>query len=172
MRTWKSILFLVAVASTACATQNPASSDSRSLTPARATAVDQAVRAFIQTVAHDITKDGPAAWRKHFSDSPSFFMASEGQLVFPNSTAATAGIQELARTIKQIDLRWGDDLRVDPLTPDFAVVAASYHELRVSTAGQRVDETGFFTAIAEYRDGRWQFRNAHWSVLAPPPPAP
>jgi eukaryotic-like serine/threonine-protein kinase len=30
---------------------------------------------------------------------------------------------------------------------------------------------GFFTAIAEYRNGHWQFRNAHWSVASPPPAA-
>ncbi|MGB7623480.1 MAG: hypothetical protein WBN92_14110, partial [Terriglobia bacterium] len=69
-------------------------------------------------------------------------------------------------------LNWGEDLRVDPLTPDLAVVAASYHEVLVNTAGRRVEETGFFTGTAEYRDGRWQLRNAHWSVAAPPPPVP
>jgi hypothetical protein len=76
------------------------SGESRSLTPARAAAVEDGVRAFTQAVAHDVTHDGPAAWRKHFSDSPSFFMADEGRLVFPNSAVATVGIQDLARTIQ------------------------------------------------------------------------
>jgi hypothetical protein len=67
--------------------------------------------------AHDVTQDGPTAWRRHFADSPSFFMAVNGRLVFPNSAAATAGIQNVARTIKQIELRWGDDLPIDPLAP-------------------------------------------------------
>jgi hypothetical protein len=35
-----------------------------------------------------------------------------------------------------------------------------------------VDETGFFTGTAEFRDCRWEFRNAHWSVPVPPPPVP
>jgi hypothetical protein len=146
------------------------SSEPQSLTPARASAIDDSVRAFMRTVAHDITQEGPTAWRRHFADSPSFFMASEGHLVFPNSASATAAIQDLPRTIKQIELRWGDDLRVDPLTPDLAVVAASYHEIQVSPEGRRLEEAGFFTGTAEHRDGRWQFRNAHWSVV--PPPAP
>jgi hypothetical protein len=68
-----------------------------------------------------------------------------------------------------MELRWGDDLRVDPLTPNFAVIAATYKEVRLDTAGHRIEETGFFTGTAEHRDGHWQFRNAHWSVLAPPP---
>ena len=140
------------------------------MTAERAAAVDRSVRAFAQTVAHDVTQEGPAAWRRHFADIPEFFMASEGRLVFPNSASATAGIQDLPRSIKQIDLRWGDDLRVDPLTPDLAAVAMSYHEVQISPEGHRVEENGFFTGIAEQRAGRWQFRNAHWSVVPPPPP--
>ncbi len=31
--------------------------------------------------------------------------------------------------------------------------------------GQRVEESGFFTGLAELRNGRWQFRDAHWSVI-------
>lgn len=31
---------------------------------------------------------------------------------------------DLTHTIKLIDLRWGDDLRVDPLAEDLAVVAS------------------------------------------------
>ncbi len=149
-----------------------ASGEPQSLTAARATAVEAGVRSFMRGVAHDVTQDGPLAWRRHFSDGPAFFMADEGRLVFPDSAAATAGIEAFARTIKQIELRWGDDLRVDPLASNFAIVAASYHEIRVDTAGRRVDESGFFTGTAEKRGGRWQFRNAHWSVAAPPPAAP
>jgi len=129
--------------------------------------VEDNVRAFMRTVAHDITQDGPAAWRRHFADSPAFFMAVDGHLQFPNSAAATSGIQDFARTIQHIELQWGDDLRVDPLTLDLAAVATSYHEVMVSTGGHQVDAKGFFTGLAEHRDGRWQFRNAHWSSAAP-----
>jgi hypothetical protein len=82
---------------------------------------------------------------------------------------ATAGIPDFARTVQRIELMWGDDLRVDPLASDLAVLASSYHEVRINTAGSRVDEDGFFTRIAEYREAHWQFRNAHWSwpVSAP-----
>lgn len=172
MRTWQCGLLLAIAMSAGCGTRYTGSSEPPSLTPAQASAVEAGVRAFTRAVAHDVTQDGPAAWRKHFADSPSFFMADEGRLVFPNSAAATAAIRDLALTVKQIELRWGDDLRVDPLTPNLAVVGATYHEIRVSTAGQRVEETGFFTGIAEYRNGRWQFRNAHWSVVVPPSAVP
>ncbi len=123
----------------------------------------------MRVVAHDVTQDGPIAWRKHFADTPAFFMAVDGHLVFPDSAAATAGIQGAAGKFKHVELRWGDDLRVDPLTENLAVVAASYHEVRVDAAGKRVDEDGFFTGTVEKRDGRWQFRNAHWSAAAAAP---
>lgn len=171
MRTSLLALLVVIVASAGCGSQHVASNDAQPLTPASGAAIDDSVRAFMRTVAHDITQEGPTAWRKHFADSPSFFMASEGRLVFPNSASATAAIQDLPRTIKQIELRWGDDLRVDPLAQDLAVVAASYHEIQVSPEGRRLEEAGFFTGTAEHRDGRWQFRNAHWSVAGHPSPA-
>ena len=148
------------------------SADTCALTRAQKDATEAAVRKFVASVASDINHDGPAAWRKEFADSPSFFMASEGLLVFPNSQTASQAIDNLARTVKHIDLRWGDDLRVDPLTPNLAVVGATYHEIRDDSEGHHVDETGFFTGLAEYRDGRWQFRDAHWSVVAPPAKVP
>jgi hypothetical protein len=147
------------------------SREPQSFTPSRAAEVEKDVRAFAATVAHDITQEGPAAWNRHFADSPSFFMASEGHLAFPDRATATAAIQGLVRITKQIDLQWGNDLRVDPLTPDLAMLAASYHEVRLNNDASRIDENGFFTGLAEHRDGRWQFRNAHWSVASPPPAA-
>ena len=137
----------------------------------RAAATEEAVRVFMRTVAHDVSAEGPVAWQKFLADEPAFFLASEGLLVFPSGAAAKAAIPELVRTIKHIELTWGDDLRVDPLTAEYAVVGASYHEVRIDPKGERTDEKGFFTGTAELRDGRWQFRNTHWSVIAPPAPA-
>jgi hypothetical protein len=172
MRTWRWTLLLATLIYVLCSTPPTVSAQSHSLTPKRAAAVEEGVRAFSRTVAHDVTEEGPSAWSKHFADSPSFFMAVDGHLVYPNGAAAMAAIPDLARTIKHIELRWADDLRVDPLTADLAIVATSWHEVIVDAAGKRVEETGFFTGTAEYRDGRWQFRNAHWSVAVPPAPVP
>jgi hypothetical protein len=122
----------------------------------------------MQTVAHDVTHEGPIAWRKHFADSPAFFMAVNGSMAFPDSAAATKGIQGAAQAIPHIELVWGNDLRVDPLTRELAVVAASWHEVQVNGAGKRVDLSGFFTGIAQQRDGGWQLRDAHWSEAAKP----
>ena len=139
-------------------------SHSKSMTPDEAVAVDRAVRAFMQTVSHSVTQEGPLAWIKYFDASPAFFMAVNGQMAFPNADAAQDGTRKFAQTIRQIELKWGDDLRVDPLTNEFAIVAASWREIQVDTAGHSVTETGYFTGLAEYRDGHWQFRSAHWSA--------
>ena len=166
-------ILLVAVgASVGCGLHHESADGSQSLPPERRAAVEAGVRSFVSNVAHDVTQDGPAAWSKYFADEPAFFMADEGQLVFPNSQAAKQAIQNLARVFKSIDLRWGDDLRIDPLTPSLAMVAVPYTEVRIDNAGHRVTESGYFTGLAEYRNGRWQFRNAHWSVVAPTAKAP
>lgn len=166
------ILLIPVLTSVGCEARPGSAGNAESLTPSRRATVESSVRHFLSDVAHDVTQQGPSAWRKYFTDSPSFFMASEGHLVFPTSEAATKAILDLARTIKHIDLRWGDDLRVDPLTPDLAVVASSYSEIRTDTEDHQVTEKGFFTGLAEFRNGRWQFRNAHWSVPVPPSKVP
>lgn len=148
-----------------CATVAPAA-----VAPVDASSVESAVRSFMARVAHDVTQEGPSAWATAFADGPSFFMAVDGQLVFPSGAAARAALPEVSRAIPHIELVWGKDMRVDVLTANLAVVATSWREVRVDSAGHRVDEKGFFTAVAELLDGRWQLRNAHWSDPRPPSP--
>ncbi|HEX4600109.1 MAG TPA: hypothetical protein VH116_01850, partial [Gemmatimonadales bacterium] len=120
-----------------------------------ATALQDSVRAFAASVAQGVTAHGPAAWRAYFADQPTFFMASEGRLVFPNSDTATRAIERLTHILKHVELRWGDSLRVDPLAPGLAILATSYHEVQVDAQGRRVEEDGFFTGIAEHQTGGW-----------------
>jgi hypothetical protein len=137
------------------------------LTPVPRRFVEANVRAFAAAVAHDVTQDGPSAWTKYFADTPVFFMAVDGQLAFPSGQAAANAIPQIARQYKHIQLNWGDDLRLDVLTDHLCVVAASYTEileLNPGATGPRGTQHGYFTAIAENQNNRWQFRNAHWST--------
>jgi hypothetical protein len=154
---------LLAITLAACVPCAVGASQPHFVTSDGVASVDQAVRAFMQTVSHSVTQDGPTAWIKYFEGTQAFFMAVNGQMAFPNNAAAQEGTRKFAQTIRHIELKWGDDLRVDPLTNEFAVVAASWRETQVDTAGHSVTETGYFTGLAEYREGRWQFRDAHWS---------
>ena len=161
---WLSTLLLAALGSAGCSARAAGAVELQSLTPASAAAIDASARTFMDSVAHDVTQEGPLAWLKFFHTGPEFFMAVNGKLAFPNAAAAKEGTQNFARTINRIDLTWGDDLRVDPLTAELAVVAASWREIQVDKAGRRIEEAGYFTGLAEYRDGHWRFRDAHWSA--------
>ncbi len=128
---------------------------------------EESLRTFAASVARDVTREGPAAWRRYFSDDPGFFMASSGALVFSSGEAATAGTRQLEKTVRHIELQWGEPMRIDVLAPDLAVLAMPWTEVREDAEGHRVKETGYFTGLAEMHDGGWRFRNAHWSVPAP-----
>jgi hypothetical protein len=143
-----------------------------SITPADSAAVQKEVRAFAASVAHDVTREGPRAWRHYFEDTPAFFMAVNGQMIFPSGIAAKDGIAKVALMFRRIELSWGNELRIDPLTRGLAVVAAPWREVLTDSAGQVTVQSGFFTGLAEYRHGAWQFRNAHWSASASASPPP
>jgi len=152
---------------TGCGLSSDVPAGRAQLTAAQKAAVEREVRQFVAGVSRDVTQQGPAAWEKHLADDPTFFMADEGKLVFPDRKAATQGITEFTHTIQRIELTWGEDLRVDPLTPEFAVVASSWQEVWADKDGHQTTNAGFFTGLAERRKGQWQFRNAHWSLAAP-----
>jgi hypothetical protein len=142
------------------------------LSAAEQQSITDNVRHLMLDVAHDVTQEGPSAWRRRFEDNPNFFMAVNGQMAFHDSQSTAQGIQDAARIFKHIDLQWGNDIRVDPLASDLASVAATYHEvltLANSPDAAPMDSTGFFTALVELRNGQWLFRNVHWSVPAAPP---
>jgi hypothetical protein len=162
MRIWP-VAFLATIICAGCS-----SSSAPQLTSTRTAQIDKEVRAFALDVARGVSQEGPTAWRRYFSQSPEFFMAAAGRLAFSNGESAIAAIPDLARSIKQIDLQWGEELRVDPLTPTLAIMATPYREVRTDPTGARVSEAGYFTGTTEFKEGHWQFRNAHWSVVVPP----
>jgi len=164
MRVWRCVVFAALLATLGCGRHHRGA---RSMSPERKAEVETAVRGFMQSIAHDVTEKGPTAWETYFARDPAFFMANNGVLAFPNNQAAAQGTEAFARTIKHIEVHWGDDLRVDVLTPEFAVVASSWSEVQTDLAGHPVNESGYFTGLAENRNGRWQFRDAHWSMPVP-----
>jgi hypothetical protein len=158
----RSIVLLALAASLARAAP---SSPPVALSAADSSQVRQEVRSFMKSVAHDVTREGPRAWSRYFDDSPAFFMAVNGQMVFSSGMAARDGIPKVAQMFRRIDLNWGNELRIDPLTRRLALVAVPWREVLTDSAGHVMKQAGFFTAIAEYRNGRWQFRDVHWSSL-------
>jgi hypothetical protein len=145
---------------------------SRSLTDDQTNAITSGVRTFVGTVADDLTRRGPAAWRDQFADTPAFFMVADGHLAFANNDDAKRGVEKVAASIAHIELRWGDPIRVDPLTPTLAMLAMPYHEVLSYTTGNKEEASGYFTGLAELGPTGWRFRNAHWSSAGKPPSLP
>jgi hypothetical protein len=168
-RLW--LLLIPMLAALGCQASRDSLDRAPALTPAQRIAVQGQVRQFTIAVARDVTAQGPIAWTKYFADGPEFFMAVNGQLAFPNGAAAAQAIPQIAGAYKHIELRWGDDLRLDPLTENLCVVADSYAEvieLQPGAAGPQGTQTGYFTGLAENRNRHWQFRDAHWSAAVVP----
>src|SRR5277367_4629445 len=173
MRVYRwSMLLIVALASMGCNAHVDSFHGAQTLTAERRAVVEEGVRRFAGVVAHDVSQDGPIAWAKYFSDGPEFFMAVNGKMALPSGQAAAQAIPEIARAYKHIDLRWGNDLRVDVLTPELAVMGASYDEVLDYADGRQENLSGYFTGVAELRNGVWQFRDAHWSSPAAAGKAP
>lgn len=139
--------------------------------PAPADSIVQGARGFLRDVAEGVTRDGPIAWKRYFSAAPEFYMVSEGQLVFDGGEAAGRGIDELTRVIERIELRWGEPIRVDPLTGTKVLLSAAYFERIVPRSGPAIDEQGWMTGVAERGPKGWRFVNLHWSVLPSHDPA-
>ena len=165
LRRW--MLLIPLAASLLCTGCRNPSGAAPSLSPERRASVEQDVRRFTAAVAHDVTLQGPTAWKSYFAEGPEFFMAVNGQLAFPNGQAAAQAIPQIAPNYQHIELRWSDDLRVDVLTENLCMIASSYTEvieLRPGVDGMQGTQNGYFTGLAEMRNGRWQFRDAHWSL--------
>jgi hypothetical protein len=129
--------------------------------------VKDSVSRMAANIAADISKNGPRAWLNYFEDTPEFFMANEGQLVFKDYQSAKAFISNtLAKNIPVIKLRW-NNMRIDPFTPRLASIGADFYEDQVTSSGKKLSYDGYFTGIAHYDGHRWKLRNVHWSIRAP-----
>jgi hypothetical protein len=145
------------------------SCNNNSTTPLNATQLTVAkdsTALLMDSIAQDITHDGPTAWLKYFENTPTFFMAADGQLAFANNDSATNFIRHiLAKNIKAITLRW-NNVRIDPLTASLASIGADYHEDITDFSSKTTPYEGYFTAIAEQTPQGWKLRNLHWSQKA------
>ena len=145
---------------------NSCNNTRKPLTEKEFTDVQDSVRVLTTLIARDVSSEGPAAWLRYFENSPGFFMASDGQLVFPNNDSATSFIKnKLIKSMDKIVLTW-NDMRIDPLTSKLACIASAYHEEITYVDGKKMPANGYFTGIAEQTPLGWQLRNAHWSLMA------
>jgi hypothetical protein len=121
-----------------------------------------------ESIAKNVSREGPVAWLRYFENAPDFFMASDGQLVFPNIDTAKSFINNvLIKTMPKIQLRWSN-IRIDSLTNTFASISAVYHEDVTDGTGKTTPHDGYFTGIAHQTSQGWKLHNAHWSSMVTP----
>jgi hypothetical protein len=141
------------------------SSKRSALNSSQISAVRDSVLIMTESIAASVSQQGPVAWLHYFEDTANFYMASEGRLVFPNHDSAGSFINNtLVRTIRKIELQW-HGIRIDPLTTDFAGIAASFHEDITDSTGKKIPEDGYFTGLAHQTSAGWKLMNAHWSII-------
>ena len=127
--------------------------------------VQDSVQLMAESIAKDISREGPIIWLRYFENTPDFFMAADGQLVFPNIDTATSFVNNiLIKIMPKIQLHWSN-IRIDPLTNKLASISAIYHEDITDPTGKMTPHDGYFTGIAHQTSQGWKLRNAHWSSI-------
>jgi hypothetical protein len=145
------------------------SNNSGSSKQQRESDVKESVQRMMVSISTDISDEGPVAWLKHFENSPGFFMASDGLLVFQNIDSASGFINNtLLKRIKKIKLNW-NNIRIDSLSVSLAGIGADFHEDIIDTTGNILPVDGYFTAIAHQSSQGWRLRDLHWSIKSKSP---
>ena len=136
------------------------------LTSRQVDLIRDSVQKMAESIANDVSTEGPIAWVKYFEDVPDFFMASDGKLQFPTGDSAQKFIKNtLVKNISNIRLKWSS-IRIEPYTLKLANLACDFHEDITDFNGKTISEDGYFTGIAEETLQGWKLRNAHWSSIS------
>jgi hypothetical protein len=91
-------------------------------------------------------------------------MASDGRLSFVGYASARAFILDtLTKQLIRIHLQWSG-LRIDPISPQAAMMAASFQEKLTDSSGKELAIHGYFSAWVKQTDQGWKLANAHWST--------
>jgi hypothetical protein len=135
-----------------------------SLSDSQSAEVKAAVLKLADLTAKDISTKGPIAWLDYFEDSPGFFMASGGSLALTDYHTADSFIKgTVIKMMPKISLKWSD-IRVDPLTPQIAIMGAGFHEDVTDPSGKITPYDGYFTGTVHHTEKGWKFRDEHWSM--------
>jgi len=133
--------------------------------PARPSQLDGAHRAAIeeavkQAAWQHLTAENAAAALSHYE--PDAVVASDGRL-YPSFELFAADARDFFDTLHQVDLAEWDEMHVQVLSRDIAVLTAKVRWSSTDTEGVRLDLTGVWTAVYVEHDGRWLIRTRHES---------
>ena len=144
------------------------------LTAAERTAIADTLRTMIVS-AYDLTKQGDAVTRMMSLYPPTGNVVSaSGGRVSVSRDSLEAGIRAFWQFVGQNmrDPKWTwDDIHVDVLARDAAVVTATYHVPHRTPRGEPHTIAGAMTEVFQRRGGRWSVVQEHLSDLAASPAA-
>jgi ketosteroid isomerase-like protein len=152
-----------------------APTDQRALTSAERTAIADTLQTMIRS-AYDLSKPGDAVARLMSLYPPSgpVVSASGGRVSTSRDTLA-AGIRafwdNVGRNMRDPDWQWGA-MHVDVLAPDAAVVTTTYRVPHRTPSGEAHVIAGAWTAVFQWRGGRWVIVQEHLSDVPQPMPMP
>ena len=142
------------------------------LTPAHQAALADSVREVAAAMAADVSARGYRGFPPVMDSGPGYVWAYNGFLAFTSYDSMAAWARAENEPHGPETFAW-DTVRVTPLAPGVAAVAATYVETQTDSAGAAKTEKGAFTAVAVHRADGWRFTDAHTSTLPPPaPPRP
>ena len=144
------------------------------LTAAERTAIADTLRTMIVS-EYDLTKPGDAVSRMLSLYPPTGTVVSaSGGRVSVSRDSLEAGIrafwQFVGQNMRNPKWTW-DDMHVDVLARDAAVVTATYHIPHLTPRGQPHTIAGAMTVAFQRRGGRWSVVQEHLSDLASAPAA-
>lgn len=138
----------------------PQSSDSGApQKPAPQTTVEEAVR---QTAWEHLRAGDADAALSHYE--PDALVASDGVLS-PSFDAFARQAREFYRTLQEVHLAVWDDMHVEVLSDQLAVLTATFRWSSTDTAGVRTDLKGVWTGVFVRRQGQWRIRMRHESTV-------
>ena len=154
-RNW--ILLALGLSLGACDPAPEGGPDSHAFRPPLVTA-----QAFFDSIPPALAAEGPSAWLDFFEDSPSFFMASDGAMAFPDRTSAQAFLDDFSHNVSAMSLEWIQP-RFETLSAGVVVVIASYQEILTMKDGAVSSFGGTVSGVIRTHAGAWRLQHLHWS---------
>ena len=114
-------------------------------------------------------RDG-AAIMTYYADDPELVWAEEGDIYTSRGWIAEEVVAHYAR-LREMHGTW-DSMRVAVLSPNAAVLTATYRATSTNTTGETRSSRGARTLVFSRVDGVWRIIHTHESHLTPPTPSP
>jgi ketosteroid isomerase-like protein len=127
------------------------------LDAAQRAAIEEAVR---QAAWQHLKSENAAVALSHYE--PDAILASNGSL-YPSFERFAEDAREFYRTLRQIDLAAWDEMHVQILGRDAAVLTATVRWSSIDTGGVRTDLKGVWTAVFVRRAEGWKICTRHES---------